>query len=421
MGRYEEESTDGDSGSGVERANLLLGFINAIDHTGDFATSNVYEEFPPPSIEVKNEIMQALIEESRAAPFGKHDQTVIDDTVRKTWEIDREHITFRNPRWSERLAKVAGEATVKLGVAGDANNIQVELYKMLIYEPGAMFKPHQGTERSDGMFGTLDIYLPSEHQGGAVELRHGDRKMCMNTADISAFIIASLAWYSDVTHEVGLNYHLILKSFSPESTSAVTTEMSVFQCLLNDWKETSSTFFAYALEHQYTDSALQLTNFKERDPDKQWGGEFTGNEHAEVGRIYKKSVLLIVKASHVGELLLDPYYTSAVFGTLLAHLCKLRASQMKDSLDFGKLVTQTCSSYLKEGYTHSSKGLRGRAFEHEKRDKYFVHILYAAFRTDNAAMLSEVINQFEEEIPAEDFRALGCILDFETSSIPQEE
>lgn len=44
-------------------------------------------------------------------------------------------------------------AFVDLGVRGDG--IRAELYKMLLYEKGAMFKLHADSEKVPGMFATL--------------------------------------------------------------------------------------------------------------------------------------------------------------------------------------------------------------------------------------------------------------------------
>lgn len=80
---------------------------------------------------------------------------------------------------------------------------------MLLYEEGALFKPHQeyvepltiapkliakSTEKTPGMFGTLVICLPSEHRGGAVRLKHGQDEKMFDTADLSAFNMAYIAW-----------------------------------------------------------------------------------------------------------------------------------------------------------------------------------------------------------------------------------
>ncbi|KAM6522556.1 hypothetical protein FALCPG4_012201 [Fusarium falciforme] len=76
---------------------------------------------------------------------------------------------------------------------------RAELYKMLIYEKGAMFKAHTDTEKVPGMFGTLVISLPSTHQGGDVVLRHCGKQHVFRS---SAHVQSCAFWYSDVSHEV---------------------------------------------------------------------------------------------------------------------------------------------------------------------------------------------------------------------------
>jgi len=44
------------------------------------------------------------------------------------------------------------------------------------------------------MFGTLVICLPSEHRGGAIRLKHGQEEKMFDTADLSAFNMAYIAW-----------------------------------------------------------------------------------------------------------------------------------------------------------------------------------------------------------------------------------
>lgn len=40
-------------------------------------------------------------------PFGLKDQTVIDESIRKTWELDSSELTLTNPAWSKYLNTVA--------------------------------------------------------------------------------------------------------------------------------------------------------------------------------------------------------------------------------------------------------------------------------------------------------------------------
>jgi hypothetical protein len=83
-----------------------------------------------------------LIRASRQAPFGKANQTLVDETVRKTWEIDGNKVSFSNKAWHGWLEGVIRTVAEDLGIAGP-NSVRAELYKMLLYEKGAMFKPHK--------------------------------------------------------------------------------------------------------------------------------------------------------------------------------------------------------------------------------------------------------------------------------------
>jgi hypothetical protein len=133
----------------------LLGRIDKIQATGSFATGSVLESCPIPGICVdggepialplSEEAARNLASKSNKAPFGKSRETLVDETVRKTLQISAERISFQNPQWdgfvNELVKRVVRELGVPLGHAGI--NVRAELYKHLLYEPGAMFKPHK--------------------------------------------------------------------------------------------------------------------------------------------------------------------------------------------------------------------------------------------------------------------------------------
>ena len=52
----------------------------------------------------------------------------------------------------------------------------------------------QSTENVSGMFGTLVVYLPAEHSGGAVCLQHGAKKARFDTSESSEFDAIFIAW-----------------------------------------------------------------------------------------------------------------------------------------------------------------------------------------------------------------------------------
>lgn len=52
------------------------------------------------------------------------------------------------------------------------SHIRAQLCKLLVYEKGAVCNVHADTEKIPGVFGTLNINLPSPHEGGGVFVTH---------------------------------------------------------------------------------------------------------------------------------------------------------------------------------------------------------------------------------------------------------
>ncbi|KAI9832827.1 MAG: hypothetical protein M1826_000993 [Phylliscum demangeonii] len=266
----------------------LLHCLSAVESFGSFATERCAQRLVIPGLSVEgvgdigfplsSHHARKLIGVSRPAPFGKGSQTLVDEDVRKTWEIDGSKLSFANQEeWDDWLRDVIRTVAKDLGVAGGPDNIRPELYKMLLYEKGSMFKPHQDTEKTAGMFGTLVICLPSKHDGGAIHLKHGREEKTLMTAAKSAFNISYLAWYADVSHEVEmvhsgvrwvLTYNLI-SEVSPrlQSAAGLDVQMDGFLHILRQWRALNEQCraFCYALNHQYTNENLNLTSLKGHD------------------------------------------------------------------------------------------------------------------------------------------------------------
>lgn len=132
---------------------LVLQHILSVESSGSFATSRTYKEYVQPGISVdgvgriglplSHSDAKSLIKVSRQASCGKGTKTVIDNKVRETWEIDGDKVCFENKAWESWFQGVVQQVARELRVAGGAENVKAELYKMLIYEDGAMFKPHK--------------------------------------------------------------------------------------------------------------------------------------------------------------------------------------------------------------------------------------------------------------------------------------
>lgn len=67
----------------------------------------------------------------------------MDTNVRKTWEIFAADFELKNPAWQVFLNKLVCKVAVRLGVNETGQGVSVQLYKLLLYDEGAMFKPHQ--------------------------------------------------------------------------------------------------------------------------------------------------------------------------------------------------------------------------------------------------------------------------------------
>ena len=151
-GEYSSDS-ENNAALAAQLKSSILRRIQSIHGAGSFSTATSFDEFPIPGIIVEDvgafrlplskDDAQRLIQGSRKAPFGKGNLTLVDETVRKTWEIDAKHVNISNKHWNVWLEGVVKDTAEDLGVASGPDCVRAELYKMLLYEEGAMFKPHQ--------------------------------------------------------------------------------------------------------------------------------------------------------------------------------------------------------------------------------------------------------------------------------------
>jgi hypothetical protein len=82
-----------------------------------------------------------LKERSTQAPFGKGHETVIDVAVRNAFQIDAADVLKRedDPFFVTRIRRLAADLVSDLGINAKAIGMQVNLYKLLLYEPGCFF------------------------------------------------------------------------------------------------------------------------------------------------------------------------------------------------------------------------------------------------------------------------------------------
>ena len=223
--------------------------------------------FPLPASQVKE-----LIPLAEAAPYGLGEKTVLDESVRKCWQLDEAQLSFKSPEWQKFLDRTVACVRENLGVEGRVSAIP---YKLLIYGKGGHFRAHRDTEKLDAMFGTLIIALPCAHEGGRLFVRHDGREMEVDfSREKHAFRHA--AFFADCEHEVEpvrsgfrccLVYNLRLDAGDPgklnlSQTAQARTLLAPLKTLLRSRAEELT---AVLLEHGYTEANLTIRNLKGHD------------------------------------------------------------------------------------------------------------------------------------------------------------
>ncbi|KAG8532380.1 uncharacterized protein KY384_002865 [Bacidia gigantensis] len=268
----------------------LRKFFSKIKTHGDFATSGRIAGHVATGLKVNGvgriafplieHQAKQIIEVCHRAPFGQGHNTLVDERVRKTWELNPDQFQLSHPYWPSIIEKVTQEVIQNLGLP-HGTAVRSNVYKLLLYEEGAMFKPHQDTEKEPGMFGTLAITLPSEYEGGAVLATHRGQSRTL-AVDSPAFFHSYLTWYADVTHEVKpvtsgyrlvLTYNLVRLSGGPRLTASLALrQKDELDTIFSSWNRTISLgdrygaeAFVYVLDHMYTDASLSLQALKGDD------------------------------------------------------------------------------------------------------------------------------------------------------------
>jgi hypothetical protein len=127
--------------------------LSDVQTDGSFAVFSPLDNAPNPGIYLKNggvvglplseRDALAIVAASHEAPFGKGEQTIIDTSVRKTWELSPDDFELRNPAWMSFIRSTVTAVGVGLGIGACGRGVSAQLYKMLLYDEGALFKPHQ--------------------------------------------------------------------------------------------------------------------------------------------------------------------------------------------------------------------------------------------------------------------------------------
>lgn len=151
-GQYEdnnsEESELASSDEYMDIKEDLLTALDGIQSSGDFVATGELEPLDPQIkvqdvgaiiLPLQESQARQMIEHAQQAPYGRGSETLVDISVRNTLELNPDQFELGNPGWNDYIEQACAHVARKLGVNAP---ISAELYKMLIYEKGAMFKPH---------------------------------------------------------------------------------------------------------------------------------------------------------------------------------------------------------------------------------------------------------------------------------------
>ena len=100
-------------------------------------------DYPNPiSFPLEQRDARRIVNASHLAPFGLRTETVVNRSVRNTWEIDANHFGLHNEgAWLATLSNQLLRVQETLGLPED-RGIVASPYKLLLYERGAFFRPH---------------------------------------------------------------------------------------------------------------------------------------------------------------------------------------------------------------------------------------------------------------------------------------
>ncbi|WP_237478196.1 2OG-Fe(II) oxygenase [Lichenibacterium dinghuense] len=186
----------------------LARLLDGIERPGDFSVGGLCDLLAPhleidgvgtvalPLLPIQAEQIVAVAER---APFGRGEQTLVDTSVRRTWQIGTGLVSIAGAGWARTLAGIVESAAEGLGVDGP---VRAEFYKLLVYDVGGFFAGHRDTEKVPGMFATLVIVLPSPGSGGELVVRHAGQEVSYVMRPPEPSQAAFAAFYADCLHEV---------------------------------------------------------------------------------------------------------------------------------------------------------------------------------------------------------------------------
>ena len=264
----------------------LAALLSTVSRAGDFFVAGRIEIFAP-RLEVDGvgpialPLLPAqageLVAAAERAPYGRGEETLVDTSVRRTWQIGADRVRVGGKHWAQTQDAILARVAEGLGVS---EPIRAELYKLLVYDQGSFFLSHRDTEKAPGMFATLVLTLPSVSAGGELIVRHQGREARLDLHCDEPSEAAFAAFYCDCVHEVlpvtsgcrlALVYNLVRsRQELPLEPPDYKREQASAVALLRAWAAEAPapgssdppTKLVYPLEHAYTPAELGFAALK---------------------------------------------------------------------------------------------------------------------------------------------------------------
>jgi hypothetical protein len=224
----------------------------------------------PIQLPVTSAQARQLVAIARPARYGLGERTFTDARVRDTWEVPKNRVKIDKRWWNRTLLPILDGLRGDLGLL-DGSRLTAELHSVLVYTPGQFFVPHQDTEKSDDMIGTLTVTLPGSSKGGELVIDHAGEQV---THRSSATLLSFVAFYADCRHEVRpvtsgyrvvLTYNLLLTG-KPAAHRSPRNVTDLTDCLTEHFVEHDR--LVYLLDHEYTPRGLGWSKLKGVDAER---------------------------------------------------------------------------------------------------------------------------------------------------------
>ncbi|RXW16196.1 hypothetical protein EST38_g9656 [Candolleomyces aberdarensis] len=154
----------------------------------------------------QDEEILKLVEVCQQATFGRGEQDVFNESYRKAWKLETAQFSAQFDLARSGIMETVHDQL--LHYEKNTMELEPQLYKLNVYGPGSFFKPHVDTPRSENLFASLVVVLPTAHTGGNLLLGKDGSLFDFDSSKLvfdprtKAPQVAFSAFYSDIEHEV---------------------------------------------------------------------------------------------------------------------------------------------------------------------------------------------------------------------------